>query len=243
MIERVQRKINISYARFLKKRLADKYIGPDQSTRAEMHSVRVGKVKKIMIWVISVFMLFLVLWPIATKNWYGYKINFAVDKESDKKTEANSKKADTELVVNMPVMLDPEFYGHDENGQPFSLRAGNAVSVSKKNIVLSNISGEMKFEDGTNLTLSSDQGDYFIKNKEISLNGNVILEVDKGYTFKTNSSYIKIKENMATGSEPVEITGKIGDIEANGFNIRNSGDEILFFGGVKMVSHIDELEK
>lgn len=242
MIDKAIKKLNISYARYLKNRIADKYRSPDEISRAERHSNRVALLKEIILRIILISIIAIVIWPLTVKNMQGHKVNFASsdNKSTDgKSADEISDKGDVEKI---PVMLKPRFFGNDDNGQPYRLSADSGVSVSESKVVLSNIKGDMSLKDNSKLGISSLHGDYFIKKKEISLIGDVEIDIDKGYNFKTNTAYIIFKENMATGSEKVSIKGVIGDIEANGFIVKNSGDEIFFFGGVELVSDPKEVE-
>lgn len=238
MIDKVGKKLNILYAKYLKNRLADKHRHPDESTRAETHSKKVKFLKKLTFRLIVLLVILVVVWPLSVKNMQGYKLKF-FSEEDVAKNKAETGKPSEEI----PVMLNPRFFGNDDNGQPYNISADSGVSVSSEKVVLSNIKGEMALKDNSKLYISSEHGDYFLKNREVSLIGGVNIGIDKGYKFKTNTAYIMFKENMATGSEKVEIEGMIGDIISNGFTIKNSGEEIFFFGGVDLTSNPEEVKK
>lgn len=244
MIQKIQKKLNISYARYLKNRIADKYKEGDEISRAENHSKRVKFLRKIIFRVIILMVVLIIVWPLTVRNLQGYKVNFLSEKENaEESTVSNGLEPKEKEVEDIPVMLKPRFYGSDDNGQPYSISADSGVSVSEKKVVLSNIEGNMNLKDNSRLEVSSAHGDYFLKEKEVSLIGDVRISIDRGYDFKTNTAYIMFKENMATGSEKVEITGIMGDIVSNGFTIKNSGDEIFFFGGVDLTSNPEEVKK
>ena len=224
---------------YLRKRKSDRYASPNEMSRAERHSKRVIILKKVIFYLLLAFVAAVLITPMITKNWRGYKINF---QSNEKAVEQPKDNIASEKEV--PVMKKPRFFGYDDNGQPYNIKAINGISVDEKRIVLTEIDGSITLKDNSKISLRSDQGDYIIEKKEISLNGGVIIDIDKGYRFKTSSAYIKLKENMATGSEKVEISGIMGDITSdNGFTIRNSGEEILFYGGVELNGDIEKIRK
>jgi|GEM_PF-3338199 len=236
MIDKAIKKLNISYARYIKNRLSDKHSTSSQTTLAEKHSIKVEFFRKFLFYSILLLIIAIVVWPLVLKNSEGYKLDFEPEEVKAKKEEV----ADNN-VQDIPVMLKPKFFGTDENSQPYNISADSGVSVSSNKIVLTNIEGNLSLKDNSKLAISSKNGDYFIKKKEVRLSGEVSLGIDDDYEFNTNIAYIFFKENMATGVNEVTIKGSLGDIEAHGFTIRNSGEEIFFFGGVELVSNPEKI--
>jgi hypothetical protein len=186
--------------------------------------------------------LLLIALPIANKNWLGSKINLKNDNPVENQESENSQKLEPKKnnLSGLPVMLKPNFFGNDDNGNPFNISANSGVSLSEDKIVLSDLNADMLLKDKSKIKISSYKGDYLNKQKRLVLNSGVIIVTDKDYQFKTNSAVIKLNDNTATGSEKVYIKGAIGDIEANGFIIRNTGDEIVLFGGINLSAKIDD---
>jgi hypothetical protein len=249
MSKKIKKKINVSYARYLKNRLADKHIKPGDQSKAELHSKRVNFIKRFFIKLIIISLLLVLFLPLINKNWGGFKLNLQKKESQEESAESNTDLENYEDIKSgsnsssdkdMPVMDNPQFYGNDDNTQPYNITADTGISVSERKIVLVNIGGKITLQNNSQIKVKADQGDYFVKDREVSLNGGVKINFNDEYLLSTDSAYIKLKENMATGSEKVTIDGSIGDIIANGFNIRNSGEEILFFGGVEMISNSGE---
>lgn len=247
-IKKYSKKLDVAYARYLKFKRADRYIADDELSFAEKHSVRVKKTKKFLARVTVLLTILIIVWPLANKDWAGSKISFS--NETSKNSQPSQEKSGlidktpnkNEELSKLPVMMKPNFFGNDDNGQPYNINAVSGVSVSEEKIVLQELKAEMHLKDNSKIKLSSETGDYKVKNKELALNGGVIIITDKGYEFKTNTAYIKLNENMATGTENVQISGPLGDITAAGFTIRNSGDEIVLFGNVELTADLDDKE-
>jgi hypothetical protein len=229
-VDKYSKRLNVSYARYLKFKRADRYRDPSDITFAEKHSRRVAFLKRSIKRAVILLTLVIIIWPMINKLLgSSSKIEFqsetaekSVEKPVEKKNNAS------------PVMVRPEFFGNDDSGQPYSIKADSGVSKSENKTVLDNIIADMALKDGSRIKLSSVHGDYANKDKELVLNEGVVIITESGYELKTNSAFVTLKENMATGSEAVHITGKLGNIESKGFTIRNSGDEIELFGGVDL---------
>jgi len=226
-VAKYRKRLDIKYARYLKLKRADRFTALDGITYAERHSEKVSWLKRFIFRMVILLIILLIVWPLAKGKLSDSKINFSKGKGAeDRNIEDN--------IDNLPVIMKPSFFGNDNNGQPFNIIAGSGVSVSEAKVVLNNISANMSLKNNSRVSLSSSHGSYFTKKKRLVLNRGVTITTDAGYKFNTESALVQTEENMATGSELVRITGKLGNIDAQGFIIRNSGDEILLFGGVDL---------
>jgi len=246
MIDKTIKKLNISYARYLKNRIADRYRSSDESTRAERHSKKVKFLKKFLFYTILLLVKAIIIWPLLLKNSEKYKVNFDSKKEdSQQQSQQNlddNKEKKRQVIQDIPVMIAPKFFGMDDNLQPYNISADSGVSVNSDKVVLDNIEGDLRLKNNSKLEIKSNDGDYFINKKEVRLAGDVNLKIDDDYNFSTRIAYIFFKENMATGVDEVKIKGSLGDINANGFTIKNSGDEVFLYGGVELISDPKNIE-
>ncbi|HCR86531.1 MAG TPA: hypothetical protein DIV86_07640 [Alphaproteobacteria bacterium] len=224
MTKKLFRKINIAYALFLRGRLNNPFLGEDNISG--IYLKKIGKFKNNIIKIIALVVFVVIFWPIISGNWGGYKINY--------KNEAEKNNDGANLADEMPVMMNPRFYGEDEDKNPYIMRAISAVSVNEDKVVLYKIDGELKLKDDTVVSIKSINGDYYSKNKGLNLSEGVVISSTSGYTLKTNSAHFDIEKNMATGSEKVSIEGVLGDISANGFTLDVKKDFIEFFGDVEL---------
>ncbi len=224
---RFKKKLDVSYARYLKSKRADRFNEPGEQSYAEKHTARVAFLKKFIMRMVVLLVILLIVWPLANRHWDS-KISFGG--ATDKKTEDN----------NLPVMLKPKFFGNDNDGQPYHLNAVSGVSVNSNKVVLNDLNGDMISKQNSKVNIASHHGDYSVNEKILVLNDGVVLNTDNGYEFTTNSAAVKLNENMANGTEKVNIKGPLGDIEAKGFIIRDSGNEIVLFGGVDLNATIPQ---
>jgi hypothetical protein len=229
------KKIGLLYTLFLRGKKMLRYGGDSHFERIGQHSDRVRKFKKRIFYLIIALLLVLSLLPFLSITGNS-KFNF--------QTEQGSLSGEASLAYDKPVVVNPRYSGLDKNNREFRLNAARGMSEDRVNVQLEDIDGQIILKDGTAVDIKSKRGVYNIENKQLNLSEGVIIDVSSGYHLETKSATVKTDENMATGVDPVNITGKMGDLHAQGgFTIKDSGDQILFHGGVKMMVRPDELEK
>jgi len=130
------------------------------------------------------------------------------------------------------AMVNPRFDGIDNRGRPYHLTAAEAQQLDSdaNEVDLLQPSGDVTLEDGTWLSLSADQGRYLRKEELLHLAGNVSFFHDEGFEMQTPSAIVDFKQSLATGREGVSGQGPSGMIEAEGFEFRNEGLNIIFTG-------------
>jgi hypothetical protein len=231
MVKTIVKKINLSYALFIRNRLKDRFLPKEDGLQiSDEHQSRIKIYRNNLIKIIILGFLLVFCWPLFSGNWYGYQIN--VNSEDDKKTETPEQ--DT-----TPVMLKPRFYGEDENKQLYYIEAISAVSVTDDKLILYKISGNMMLNDKSVIEVNSENGDYTMSKKSLNLTDGVKITSDKGYILNTNSANINVENKLVTGVEKVKIVSNLGDITANGFTIQNTGDVIEFFGNVELYAFLE----
>jgi len=225
-MEKLLKKINFSYARYIKSKRADRYTTSDEDSYASRHSKKVTARKRFILRLVILLIILMIVWPVFHNGLMG---NSKISLQKDGKQKQGDKPEQS-----VPVMMKPRLYGYDDNNEPYNITADSSVSISETKMILSNLNGQMRLKDDSQVVMHSLKGDYAPKKKELILNGGVKIITDKNYEFNTNSALVKLNENTVTGNEKVHITGLMGDTDANGFIIRNSGDEIFLSGGVNL---------
>jgi len=202
---------------------SQKKVNPaDYRMPTSMYSTRVSKLKVASIFISLFLVLALIIWPLTNFGKKSFKITF--------------ENTDDPLLYEQPVMTNPRFYGVDKNERPYNIVADSAIRQTKDNIALQNINSDMLLQDKSWMTLLSETGDYSTRKNELDLNGSVNLIIDSGYEFFTESAHINLKENMSSGNEAVKVHGPMGILYADGFIIRDGGDNIFFHGNVHLIT-------
>ncbi len=146
-------------------------------------------------------------------------------------------------IENDLHMLSPKFSGFDSQNRPYLVNALTAIQDKEdQNLIrLTTIDGHVvlaKAENAppdaiTELTLQANGGLLRSEEQTMELEGNVTLRSDNDYEFVTQWAFIDFETNHIHGSKPISGAGPRGAIEAQGFEVTEDGDRIVFKGNVQ----------
>ncbi len=131
------------------------------------------------------------------------------------------------------TMNNPQFTGTDTQGRNFNLTAHKALQQTAESSVLELQSpkGDMTLSTGNWVSLTADAGKFDQKQRQLEVNGNVMLFHDKGYQVTTEEARVDLKAGSAHGEKPVHGQGPDGVVDADGgFNVTDFGERIEFLG-------------
>ena len=78
--------------------------------------------------------------------------------------------------------------------------------------------------------MTADDGVFHRDAGTVDLSGNVTLFHDTGLSFETDAATVDLKNDWARGDQPVEGQNADGQLAAQGFEIKDDGNTILFTG-------------
>ena len=135
------------------------------------------------------------------------------------------------------TMQNSVFSGVDTHKRPYSVTA-DSVRVSGSDgadLVLTEPKADILLQDGSWVALTARNGNYDREAKLLRLRGTVNLFHDDGYEFRSESAIVDLMAGDAHGTDPVRGQGPFGNIESEGFVVRNRGAQIKFTGRAKLV--------
>jgi lipopolysaccharide export system protein LptC len=134
-------------------------------------------------------------------------------------------------------MINPRYTGSDDQNQPYSVTAEQALQVSGDSNVTDLVKpkGDITLKDGTWLALSADAGVYRKKDGLLDLEGNVHLFHDEGYEIATSRARIDLGANSAEGNQPVVGQGPDTELRGEGFRVHNRGERVIVTGQSRLV--------
>ena len=199
--------------------------GPQAPPRLSSHSrySRFVRVMKLLLPALAVALLLLVAaWP-------------QLDPANDRLGLGLS-----ELSIEQPdniSMLNARFSGFDEKNQPFVITADVASQAPEdENLVnLELPKADITLDDGTWLALMAREGLYDRDVETLDLIGQVGFYHDAGFELHTESARIDLAAGMASGGDPVAGHGFFGEIEAEGFQMFERAERILFIGPSRLL--------
>jgi lipopolysaccharide export system protein LptC len=144
------------------------------------------------------------------------------------------------------VTLDtPRLTGKRKNGLPYEVRAAQGIQDIKTPDIVELVALDAKVEMIPNswVKLTAGHGLYNSAKDELQLSGLVRIRADAGYDMKTQSARVEFKSGLMQASEAVKVTLKAGSIEADGMQILESGQQVVFEGNVHSVMVPEEEQR
>jgi lipopolysaccharide export system protein LptC len=129
-------------------------------------------------------------------------------------------------------MMNPRYAGTDRSGNPFIVTAqiGRQVPGRDDVMALDQPRADLKSHSGANIVVTADSGVYQSNTQFLDLFGHVTLTHENGTQIITASARLDSVNNAAEGHDPVEGHGPTGDLKAEGFQVIDKGDIIIFTG-------------
>ncbi|GAB6053054.1 hypothetical protein JCM17960_18740 [Magnetospira thiophila] len=193
---------------------------------------RMVHVLKVLFPIIAVVLLVLIaIWPHIQPEDNSFRIGIASMEVGD---------------VDQAGMVNARYVGTDDGGRQFSVSADLARNLGggTEHVELEMPKADITLEDGTWLVLTANSGLYTQERKALDLKGAVNLFHDTGYEIRTSLAHVDLGNNSASGNEPVTGQGPFGELQAEGFDIRDRGRTIYFTGKTRIVIHaIDQFSE
>ncbi|MBK1871091.1 LPS export ABC transporter periplasmic protein LptC [Taklimakanibacter albus] len=125
--------------------------------------------------------------------------------------------------------------GLDSQQRPYSISAKTAIQDKDepKFIKLNDVSGATNRKNGEAITFQSQKGLYNSDVKTLDLDTEVVIQSKDRFTARMDKAHVVVGEKRLTSDVPVQVQLSNGTINANGVQITNDGNNILFLNGVK----------
>lgn len=181
------------------------------------HSRRVALLKRVLPVIGVALLLLIAIWPRLAPLWDRMRVAFpAIDLRDAKELK----------------MVNPRYAGVDRTGRPFVVTAASGRQVPDRQDLMSLRAprADVKTHGGADILVTAATGVYQSQNQLLDLFDDVTLVHQNGTRFVTKTARVNAANNTAKGNDPVEGHGPSGDIKAQGFEILDKGDTILFIG-------------
>jgi lipopolysaccharide export system protein LptC len=142
-----------------------------------------------------------------------------------------------EAAIDALSMVNAKYYGTDAKGQPFSVTAKGVKerAAPDKRVDLVEPQADITLTSGDWLSVQAGSGLYDRETEILTLANNVSLFQDKGYEMQTTEATIRLKDGSASSRTPVQSQGPFGQLQAQGFELTNKGDNVVFLGPATLV--------
>jgi len=145
------------------------------------------------------------------------------------------------IPTDQTRVLDARLTGVDEAGRPYTVTASEARQRPGEDLVrLTDPRGDLTLSSGAWLLVEAKQGSLWQKEGRLVLTEGVELWHDAGWHVETETAQVDLRAKSASGNDPVEVRGPLGQLEAVGFEIRDAGAVVLFHGPAHALLHAAE---
>lgn len=153
------------------------------------------------------------------------------------------------LVTNIPdnpadlvvsgskiTMELPRLTGYTRDSRSYELTAAKASQdIARPDIVeMSDIHAKLQMLDKSSAELTARSGVYDSKKEVLKLGQQIVMTSSTGYRAWLNDAVINVKTSDLVTERPVEVQLLQGTLNANRLEVKESGNLLIFDGGVKM---------
>lgn len=134
------------------------------------------------------------------------------------------------------TMEQPRLSGFTSDARAYELTADTAAQdMTKPDLVeLRNIRAKVGMQDKSTIEMTAVTGLYDAKGETLRLDRDILLNSSTGYQGRLSEALVDIRKGNVVSEHPVEVKLLQGTLNANRLNIVDSGEVILFHGGVVM---------
>jgi lipopolysaccharide export system protein LptC len=129
-------------------------------------------------------------------------------------------------------MMNPRYAGTDRDGHPFVITAAVGRQVPQRDdiMALDQPVANVLSHSGAKIDVSADSGVYQTQTQFLDMFGQVTVKHQDGSIFTTSAARVDAANSAAEGTAPIEGHGPQGTITAQGFQILDKGDIVIFTG-------------
>ncbi|MGF1595265.1 MAG: LPS export ABC transporter periplasmic protein LptC [Kiloniellaceae bacterium] len=200
---------------------------PPRLSGRNSYSLFVSSMKVLLPAVAAGLVVLVVAWPHLMPDFSRSGLDFAKIARDQAKT------------LNM---LNARYSGVDDNNQPFNVAADMATQTpDNENLVeLQHPKADIRTSEGNLVALAARVGHYHREEETLDLAGNVHLVHDDGFDIVTESARIDLKEGSAAGDAAVSGQGPSGELQSEGFRLRERGQIIVFTGKSRLLIYPED---
>jgi lipopolysaccharide export system protein LptC len=148
---------------------------------------------------------------------------------------AARRRAASNREAQAPIrMLNPKFFGRDNQGRPYILGASQAArdEASLELVRLRDPTVTLDMDGPHPSTLTADTGVYREDTRILYLKGHVKADNNKTSKFATDEAVVNTQTGIVTGPEALSSQTPVGDLQSRSFDVFDKGNRVVFKGGV-----------
>jgi len=140
------------------------------------------------------------------------------------------------------TMEKPHLSGFTKDARAYELSADAAAQdLTKPDIVeLHNIRAKLQMGDKSTVEMTAVLGLYNSKGEMLKLDRNIDLSSSTGYAGHLSEATVDVRKGNVVSEKPVEVKLLQGVLNSNRLEIQNSGELVVFGGGVTMTLMLNQ---
>jgi len=189
---------------------------------ADRYSRRVALLKRLLPAIGVVLLLLIAVWPRLAPLWERFRLSLpAIDLRDARELQ----------------MVNPRYAGVDREGRPYVVTSASGRQIPDRQDLMSlqRPRADLKTQGGAEIVVTAFSGIYQSQAQLLDLFGDVTVVHQNGTRFLTQTARLNAATNTAQGSDPVAGKGPSGELKAQGFQILDQGERVLFTGRSEMV--------
>jgi len=137
-------------------------------------------------------------------------------------------------TANQIRMVNPHFYGRDNQGRAYTLGAREAARDDQdfQKVVLQFPSVTLDVDGAHPSTLTADAGVYHENTRILILTGHVRASDAKSSSFASDQAIVNTRTGTVTGPAALASSTPIGQVTGSSYEVRDKGDRVVIKGGV-----------
>jgi lipopolysaccharide export system protein LptC len=148
--------------------------------------------------------------------------------------------SDSELApeeIDSMSMENARFAGIDERDRKYTVTADLAKQSPEDPdaVNLDHPRAEISLRTGEWVEVVADRGRLQRSAKLLDLGGAITVRHSDGFELQTTHARLNIETRTAAGDEPIEGSGPLGRIRAEGFQVLDDGKRILYLGRTHLI--------
>lgn len=130
----------------------------------------------------------------------------------------------------------PRLAGFTRDSRAYELTAAAAAQdVTQPTVVeLKELRGKIEMQNKTTVELSAHNGVFDTKSDLLKLSDNIVMLMSSGQEGYLSEATVNIRSGHVVSDKPVRMKMPTGNIKANRLEVHNSGEVVVFDGGVVM---------
>ncbi len=131
-------------------------------------------------------------------------------------------------------MVNPHFYGRDNQGRAYTLAAAQAArdEASFQTVLLTFPTLALDVDGPKPSHVSADTGVYHEDTRMLLLRGHIKGDDPRVANVSTDEALVNTRTGEVIGSAPLAGTTSAGQLNSKSFDVKNKGDTLIFKGGV-----------